>query len=289
MRFKFIHERQEQFPIRRMCKVLKVSPSGYYAWRDRRPGERAKENEKLVAEIREIHTQSRKTYGSPRVHFELVSRGFTASRNRVMRLMRTENISAQRKKKRIITTDSHHDYPIAPNLLNRDFKADRPNEKWLSDITYISTAEGWLYLAAILDMFSRKIVGWAMDDSLESGLVERAFLMAVQSRKHVQGLLHHSDRGSQYASALYRARLADYNIQVSMSRTGNCYDNSPMESFFSTLKGDQVHAQDYQTYQEAKTDIFSYIEGFYNRKRRHSSLGYLSPEDFEWQHFENLP
>ena len=202
--------------------------------------------------------------------------------------MRAENIGVYRKKRRKITTNSNHDYPIAPNLLNREFTAERPNQKWLGDITYIPTAEGWLYLAAILDLFSRKIVGWAMDDNMESHLVEQAFIMAIQNRKPPQGFLHHSDRGSQYASDLYRACLADYNIQVSMSRTGNCYDNAPMESCFSTLKCDRVHRQNYQTRQQAKTDIFRYIEGFYNRSRLHSSLGYLSPENFERQFFENL-
>lgn len=272
----------------RMCKVLEVSPSGYYAWRKRPVSQRVRENQELMEEISSIYTESGETYGSPRIHTELVDRGRVIGKNRVARLMRAEKIGVFPKKRRPITTNSKHDYPIAPNILKRAFHANRPNEKWLGDITYIRTGEGWLYLAAVLDMFSRKIVGWAMDDNLESQLVVKAFRMAAHIRKPPKGLLHHSDRGSQYASDVYQAYLADYNIQVSMSRTGNCYDNAPMESFFSTLKSDRVHRIDYQTRQEAKTDIFRYIEGFYNRTRRHSSLGYLSPDNFERQFFQNL-
>jgi len=268
---------------------MEVSTSGYYAWRDRPVSERAQANQKLVSEIRDIHVQSRQTYGSPRVHAELVARGFPVGKNRVARLMRVEDIRARRKKKRKITTDSQHPYPVAPNLLHRDFQAEAPNEKWLGDITFIPTAEGWLYLAAILDLFSRKIVGWAMDETLESILVEQAYQMAVQNRRPAAGLLHHSDRGSQYAGVAYQSLLSAYRMQVSMSDTGDCYDNAPMESFFSTLKCEQIHFQDYNTRVEAKTDIFAYIEGFYNRTRRHSSLGYLSPDEFERRYYDNLP
>jgi putative transposase len=288
MRYEFIDKYQKQFPVSRMCQVLEVSPSGYYAWRNRPVCQRVRENQELMVEIASIYTESGETYGSPRIHTELVDRGRMIGKNRVARLMRAEQIGVFPKKRRPITTNSKHDYPIAPNILNRAFHAERPNEKWLGDITYIRTGEGWLYLAAVLDMFSRKIVGWAMDDNLESQLVMKAFLMAARIRKPTKGLLHHSDRGSQYASDVYQACLADYHIQVSMSRTGNCYDNAPMESFFSTLKSDRVHRIDYQTRQEAKTDIFRYIEGFYNRTRRHSSLGYLSPDSFERQFFQNL-
>lgn len=269
--------------------MMEVSISGYYAWRDRPLSARAQANRELVEEIQAIHSQSRKTYGSPRIHAELVARGFRASQNRVARLMRAADIRAQRKKKRKRTTDSQHDHPIAPNWLNRDFQAEAPNQKWLGDITFIPTREGWLYLAAILDLFSRKVVGWAMEDTLESSLVEQAFHMAVQNRKHVHGLLHHTDRGSQYAGGLYQSLLAAHNMQVSMSDTGDCYDNAPMESFFSTLKCEQVHFQEYLTRADARTDIFAYIEGFYNRVRRHSSLGYLSPAEFERLYYDNLP
>jgi transposase InsO family protein len=287
-RYEFIEEHRGEFAVRRMCEVLGVSASGYYGWRNRPLSARARENQKLTVEIAEVHEASRKTYGSPRIYEELIARGRQMSKNRVARLMRAGKIAAKRKKQRKITTDSRHDYPIAPNLLNRNFTAECPNQKWVCDITYIPTAEGWLYLAAVMDLFSRKIVGWAMEATLESCLVEKAFRMAAKNRQPPKGLLHHSDRGSQYAGDLYRSLLADYNIIVSMSRTGNCYDNAAMESFFSTLKCDQVHAQNYQTRQEAKTDIFGYIEGFYNPVRRHSSLGYLSPLEFERRYYKNF-
>lgn len=288
MRYQFIQEHQNEFPVQRMCKVLSVSASGYYAWQTRPVSQRAQTNEKLLPTIRAIHSQSRKTYGSPRVQAELKECGFKVGKNRVARLMRLENLRGQRQKKQPRTTNSQHSHPVAPNRLNREFHASRPNEKWLADITYIPTAEGWLYLAVVLDLFSRKIVGWAFAASLESSLVEQAFCMAVQNRPTITGLLHHSDRGSQYAGDLYQRLLSDQRMQVSMSRTGNCYDNAPMESFFSTLKCEHVHFQKYRTRQEAQTDIFAYILGFYNRQRRHSSLGYLSPEEFEQRYYTNL-
>ncbi len=280
---------RHDYPIQRMCAVLGVSSSGYYAWCVRPVSSRAQANTALLTEIRAVYRTSRQTYGSPRVHADLVARGFSTSKKRVARLMRAANLRARQKTKRkVVTTESDHAFPVAPNRLNRDFAAQRPNEKWLTDITYIPTAEGWLYLAVVMALFSRKIVGWAMEATLASSLVEKAFLMAVANRRPVQGLLHHSDRGSQYAGAPYQTQLAVHHIQVSMSRTGNCYDNAPMESFFSTLKNEQVHLLDYQTRQEAKTDIFAYIEGFYNRTRRHSSLGYLSPEEFGREYYKSL-
>lgn len=288
MRYAVIESYCDRFPVQRMCQVFEVSPSGYYAWRDRPLSQRAQANAALVKEIKDIHEESRKTYGSPRVHAELLARGFTAGKNRVARLMRAANIRARRKQKGTRTTDSQHSYPVAPNLLQRDFTARRPNEKWLGDITYIWTAEGWLYLATIMDLYSRKIVGWAMQDSLASCLVEKALRMAVHKRRPEAGLLHHSDRGSQYAGEDYRLQLANYGLQASMSRTGNCYDNAPMESFFSTLKVEWVHFQNYANRKEARTDIFDYIEGFYNRTRRHSSLGYLSPVEFEQRYYASL-
>jgi len=284
-----VRAHRDEYPISRMCKVLNVSSSGYYAWCIRPLSRRAQANAALLTEIRAVYCASRQTYGSPRVHADLVARGFATSRNRVARLMRAASIRARRKTKRkVVTTDSQHAFPVAPNRLNQDFQAKRPNEKWLTDISYIPTAEGWLYLAVVMDLFSRRVVGWAMEATLESSLVEKAFQMAVQNRQNVHGLLHHSDRGSQYAGQLYQTRLAAYQIQVSMSRTGNCYDNAPMESFFSTLKNEHVHFQNYQTRAAAKTDIFAYIEGFYNRTRRHSSLGYLSPEEFEREYYKSL-
>lgn len=288
MRYQFVQDHQDEFPVQRMCKVLGVSASGYYAWQTRPVSPRAQANQKLLAEIRVIHNRSRKTYGSPRVHAELRDGDWLVGKNRVARLMRAEHLRGQRKRKQPRTTNSQHSHPVAPNHLNRDFHAARPNEKWLADITYIPTAEGWLYLAVVLDLFSRKIVGWAFSASLESKLVELAFRMAVHNQPTLTGLLHHSDRGSQYAGDAYQRLLSDQQIQVSMSRTGNCYDNAPMESFFSTLKCEHVHFQNYQTRQEAQTDIFSYILGFYNRQRRHSSLGYVSPEEFERRYYTNL-
>jgi len=288
MRYQFIQDHQNEFPLERMCKVLSVSASGYYAWQTRPVSQQAQANEKLLPMIRAIHSRSRKTYGSPRVHAELIADGLKVGKNRIARLMRRENLRGQRKKKQPRTTNSQHSHPVAPNRLNREFQASRPNEKWLADITYIPTAEGWLYLAVVLDLFSRKIVGWAFAATLESNLVEQAFCMAVQNRTTITGLLHHSDRGSQYAGDPYQRLLSDQQIQVSMSRTGNCYDNAPMESFFSTLKCEHVHFQNYRTRQEAQTDIFAYILGFYNRQRRHSSLGYLSPEEFERRYYTNL-
>jgi putative transposase len=289
MRYQFIQAHQDEFPVQRMCSVLGVSPSGYYAWQTRPVSQQVQANQKLMPAIRAIHIRSRKTYGSPRVHAELKADGVRVGKNRVARLMRAENLQGRRKKKQPRTTDSQHSHPVAPNHLNRDFQATRPNEKWLADITYIPTAEGWLFLAVVLDLFSRKIVGWAFADTLESCLVEQAFRMAVQDRPPlISGLLHHSDRGSQYAAGAYQQLLIDQQVQISMSRTGNCYDNAPMESFFSTLKCEHVHFQNYCTRQEATTDIFAYILGFYNRQRRHSSLGYLSPEEFERRYYTNL-
>jgi putative transposase len=288
MRYQFIQAHQDEFPVRRMCDLLGVSPSGYYVWRGRPVSARSQANQKLAMEIRAIHARSRGTYGSPRVHADLRLRGFWAGKNRVARLMRAENIQGRRPKKQPRTTDSQHSYPVAPNRLNRDFQAARPNQKWLADITYIPTAEGWLYLAVVLDLFSRKIVGWAFAATLESRLVEQAFRMAVQNRPVLTGLLHHSDRGSQYAGEAYQQLLLAQRVQVSMSRRGDCYDNAPIESFFSTLKCEHVHFQNYRTRAEAQTDIFSYIVGFYNRQRRHSSLGYLCPEEFEQRYYINL-
>jgi len=289
MRYMFIHAYQDEFPIRRMCQVLVVSLSGYYAWLRRPESAQTQANRKLVMEIRAIHARSRGTYGSPRVYADLQLRGFRVGRNRIARLMHLEKIYGRRRKKKFPrTTNSQHDYPVAPNRLNREFQAGRPNEKWLADITYIPTTEGWLYLAVVMDLFSRKIVGWAFSDNLESSLVEQAFQMAVQNAATLNGLLHHSDRGSQYAADAYQQILIAQHVQVSMSRRGDCYDNAPMESFFGTLKSECVHHRTYQTRQEAITDIFSYILGFYNRERLHSSLGYLSPEEFERRYYQTL-
>ena len=232
----------------------------------------------LVAEIRQIFEASGQTYGSPRVHAELAARGHKISRKRVERLMRDNGLAVPKRRKRTpFTTDSDHDLPVSPNLLDRKFEIDLPDRVWLADITYIQTDEGWLYLAGIKDMATREIVGWAMDDHLRAELCERALLMAIQRRQPPRGLIHHSDRGVQYASSSYRAILARHGFKQSMSHKGNCLDNAPMESFFGSLKTELVHRTRFRTRAEAKQAIFRWIETYYNRRRRHSSLGYLTP------------
>ena len=260
---------------------MEVSVSSYYAWRKRPDSKRKEENQQILEEMRVIHKQSRNTYGSPRMYVELKKQNIGCSENRVARLMRLHQIAAKRKRKFVVTTDSKHDLPVAENILNQDFQATQANEKWGTDITYIHTKEGWLYLAVVLDLFSRKIIGWSMDANMERWLVINALKMALQSRHPPKGLLHHSDRGSQYASNDYQQVLTDNSICCSMSRKGNCYDNAVMESFFATLKQELVYHRIYENRKEAKQDIFEYIQVWYNRKRSHSSLGYLSPEEFE--------
>jgi transposase InsO family protein len=237
LKYAFIAEHEQEFSIKRMCLVLGVSRSGYYAWRERSPSSREQADTTLLAEIRTAYQISRKTYGSPRIHAYLQRKGIVCGRNRVARLMRANHIVARRAfKHHPRTTQQCPGAKTAPNLLQREFSAKEPNRKWVSDITYIDTAEGWLYLASILDLYSRRIVGWAMAEKIDAGLVEKAWLMALSSRHPKTGLLHHSDRGSQYTSETYQNHLKDLHCQVSMSRTGNCYDNAVMESFFATLK-----------------------------------------------------
>ena len=286
MRYEFIENHREEFPVRRMCKVLAVSPGGYYAWR-RRPVSKLKmANEKLVEQIREIHVEFKGKYGSPRIHQELRDeKKILCSENRVARLMRENGIQAVHKRGVRVTTKSNPAHPVEPNLLDREFTAEKPNQKWTSDITYIRTKEGWLYLAVVLDLFSRRIVGWAMSKRITSALVVDALEMAIQQRKPDAGLLHHSDRGSQYTGKAYRELLSANEMLVSMSGKGDCWDNAPTESFFSSLKREQVHHKYYETRDSARTDIFSYIEAFYNRKRRHSTLGYYNPAAFEEIYF----
>jgi transposase InsO family protein len=260
---------------------MEVSVSGYYAWAKRPESERTRQNQQLLERIKHIHKQSRQTYGSPRVHVDLKKQGVVCSLNRVARLMQLNEIAAKRKRKFVVTTDSKHNLPVAENKLNQDFTASKPNQKWVTDITYIPTKEGWLYLAVVLDLFSRKVVGWAMDGNMETGLITNALKMALRTRKPPKGLLHHSDRGSQYASNAYQQLLTDYKITCSMSRKGNCYDNAVMESFFATLKQELIYHHHYQSHQQARQDIFEYMEVWYNRKRMHSTLSYLSPQEFE--------
>lgn len=264
-----------------MSKVLGVSRQGYYDWRGREPSKRDQENEELLEQIEQIHQESRQTYGSPRIHRELQAQGRTVGRGRVARLMRDHGIRAVQKRTSRRTTDSNHSFPVAKNLLARDFEAAAPNEVWLADITYVRTREGWLYLAAVLDVYSRKIVGWAMDRTMSRKLCIDALEMAVLNRQPPEGLVHHSDRGSQYASGDYQALLDEYGMTCSMSRKGDCWDNAPMESFFGTLKSESLHRYDFVTRNAARREIFEFIEIFYNRKRRHSTIDFMSPAEYE--------
>lgn len=267
-----------------LCLHLEVSPSGYYDWQKRRacPGPRALQDQALAQEIDRIHARSRQTYGSPRVREALRQKGRCHGRNRVARLMREKGLCGRQKGRyRVQTTDSNHDQPIAPNRLAQAPKATAPNQLWVADITYIQTQEGWLYLAAILDLYSRKIVGWAMSERIDTALVLRALAMALLHRNPPAHLLLHSDRGAQYASADYRRALGQAGLLASMSRRGNCYDNAAMESFWSTLKLELVYRRCFGTRAQARAQIFDYIEAFYNRQRAHSALAYLSPVDFE--------
>jgi transposase InsO family protein len=282
MSFRFIEDHRAVYPVRLMCAVLEVSPAGYYAWRERPVSARATSNSALLAEIRQVHRESGQRYGSPRVHAVLRAQGRDVSRGRIERLMHRHGIRAvMAPPRRVRTTDSRHNLPIAPNLIARDFTAAAPNRIWLADITYIPTAEGWLYLAAVMDLFSRKIVGWAMRDHMRTELASSALAMAIERQRPAAGLIHHSDRGVQYASHEYRNALAAASITASMSRKADCYDNAPMESFFHTLKTEHVHHRQYRTRAEAARDIFAFIEGFYNRTRLHSAIGYIAPIEME--------
>ena len=274
----------EEWPITIMCKVLEVSRSGFYAWRKRGESQCSKRQRQLVMTMKTIHlNRDMKCYGSPRMHRELVARGEKCSENTVARLMKANEIRSVTAKKFRVTTDSNHKNPVAENVLNREFKQENPDNVWLSDITYIWTGEGWLYLACVLDACSRKIVGWSMSNRLTKEMVLDALRMALCHRRpdRERSLLHHSDRGSQYASEAYRKLLRDEKIVCSMSRKGNCWDNATMESFFATLKKELVHQEFYATREEARRSVFRYIETFYNRVRRHSALNYLSPEQYE--------
>jgi transposase InsO family protein len=281
MKFEFILAEKASWPIAFMCDRLEVSKSGFYAWCGRPRSSRSLADQRLLAQIRVVHAESNGRYGSPRVHRELSAKGIQASKHRIARLMRENGLRGRRRRRFRHTTDSNHAMPIAPNTLARDFTAQAPNEVWVTDITYIATREGWLYLAAILDLYSRRVVGWSMSERMTRQLVLDALSMAVRARTPPVGLLHHSDRGSQYASADYRAALAAAGMECSMSRKGDCWDNAVAESFFSTLKAELVHEADWATRVEARTAIFEYLEVFYNRRRRHSSIGYVSPVAFE--------
>ncbi|MFC2023283.1 IS3 family transposase [Chloroflexota bacterium] len=281
MKFEFIEECRDEFPVRRMCETLEVSPSGYYAWRHRPPSAREMANRELVQRIEDVYNDAHGTYGSPRIYYELKEQSVGCSKNRIARLMRLRGLQAKQVRRYKSTTRRNKAHRAAPNLLRRDFGAERPDEKWLTDITYIGTGEGWLYLAAVLDLYARRIVGWAMDERMTAGLTIRALKMAIGQRRPGDGLIHHSDQGSQYTDGTYQTLLKDHGIQVSMNGVGTWYDNAPMESFFGTLKSELVHHRAYDTREEAKPDLFYYIEAFYNRRRRHSSIAYHSPVAYE--------
>jgi transposase InsO family protein len=281
MRCRAIRAHADWFPVTLMCHTLAVSLWGYYAWVARPESRRTAEDRQLLAAIRVIHAESRRTYGSPRVHATLQAQGQRIGEHRVARLMRTSAIRAKTVKKWRATTDSAHQYPVVPNTLNRQFAVAYPNRVWAGDITYVWTAEGWLYLAVVLDLYSRRVIAWGMGSRLTQQLATAALTMAVEHRRPASGVLHHTDRGAQYAATLYRELLAGHGLTASMSRRGNCWDNAVVESFFHTLKTELVHHRRYITREEARQDIFEWIEVFYNRTRRHSTLGYRSPAEFE--------
>jgi putative transposase len=282
MRFRLIEDHRDIWPVRVMCEALSVSPSGYYAWRSRRDSPRKIANRALLVDIRRVHAQHRERYGAPRIHAELRGAGQAVSRKRVERVMRQHGIRARAPRRyRVCTTDSKHSLPVAANLLEQNFVANQPNQVWLADITYIPTSEGWLYLAVILDLFTRKVVGWAMRQPMRAELTIAALTMAIQRQRPGAGLIHHSDRGSQYAAGEYRYILQAAAITQSMSRKGNCWDNAPMESFFGTLKTELVHHREYPDRNSPRRDLFAYVEGYYNRVRIHSAIGYISPEQAE--------
>ena len=268
MRFRLIEDHRDVWPVRVMCDALSISPSGYYAWRSRPESARKIANRERLSNIRRVHAEHRGRYGAPRIHAELRAEGQSVSRKRIERMMHRHGIRAYTPRRyRVCTTDSKHSLPVAENLLDRNFAAEKPDQVWLADITYIPTGEGWWYLAVILDLFTRNVVGWAMRDHMRAELTMAALTMAIQRRRPGPGLIHHSDRGSQYAAA----------ITQSMRRKANCWDNAPMESFCGTLKTELVHQRDYPDRDAARRDLFAYIEGYYNRQRIHSAIGYITP------------
>ena len=281
MRYDFVERHRGRWPVRTMCRVLAVSPGGYYDWRGRPKSDRAQKCEALVVAIEAVHSEVKACYGSPRIHAELVIRGHACCVNTVAKLMRQRGMVAKSKRKFRCTTDSNHDRPVAENVVNREFRPVAANRTWTADITYVATGEGWLYLAAVEDLYSRRIVGWSMGERIDSRLVVDALEMALARRLPGAGLVAHSDRGSQYASEHYQRLLAGHGIVCSMSRRANCWDNAPMESFFASLKKELTRGESFATRAEARAELFEYIEVLYNRLRRHYSLGYLSPAEYE--------
>jgi putative transposase len=277
VKYAWIDGQRDAYPLQALCDLLGVSTSGYADWKACGGPTHWLSDEQLLALIRSVHAQYKQAYGSPRITDELKERGIPVSRERVRRLMKANGIRARHKRRYKATTDSKHALPVAPNLLDRQFETSAPDLVWTADITYIATREGWLYLAVVMDLYTRMIVGWSMDSRMTRELVMNALRMARFHCKPKPGLLHHSDRGSQYCSGDYQALLAEYGMVASMSRKGNCWDNAPMESFFNSLKNERVFHEDYTTREQAKQDLFDYIEVFYNRRRRHSALRYKSP------------
>lgn len=283
MRFRFIEAEKACFPVALLCRLLQVSRSGYYAWRHRKPSKRAQEDQRLLPQIRAAHRRGREEYGSPRVHRELVEGKVPVQvgRHRVARLMRQDGLVGRKKRRFVVTTKSDPRLEVAPNLLQRNFKVDRPNKVWVGDITYVRTWQGWLYLAVLVDLFSRRVVGWATSSHIDTALTLEALQMALSRRDVPAGLIHHTDRGSQYASGDYRKALREAGMVCSMSRKGDCFDNAVAESFFSTLEWELLSQRVFVTRQRARAALFDYIEVFYNAERRHSYLDYASPIDFE--------
>jgi len=281
MKYAAIDSMRQQFPISMLCQLLEVSTSGYHEWRCRKPSARRRANERLVTQIRVLHAESFGSYGSPRIHAALIRRGQSVGRERIRRLMQENQIVGRHRRKRCRTTDSNHALPVAPNLLNQNFDCEALNTVWLADISYLPTGQGFLYFAGMKDLCTKKIVGWSMSATIDAKLVVDALVMAFTRQQPPAGLVVHSDRGSQYASADFRAMLKQYGMRQSMSRRGNCYDNAPMESFFSSLKGEYLEHQRFATHEAARAAVFAYVETFYNPIRLHSSIGYQPPNEFE--------
>ena len=281
MKFTLIQAEKANHDVAVMCRVLGVSRQGFYAWQNRAPSKRSCRDKSLTHQIRSSFTESQGRYGSPRIYRDLQAQGCSTSRKRVARLMKQHGLQARRRRRFVRTTDSKHGFRIAPNRLARDFRPAGPNQAWAADITYVGTKQGWLYLAVVIDLYSRKVVGWAMERFIDRRLALSALRMAIEARQPAAGLVHHSDRGVQYACGEYQRVLADAEIVASMSRKADCWDNAVVESFFSTLKEELVYRYEFATAADARTAIFEYLEGFYNRRRRHSTLGYLSPLEYE--------
>ncbi len=281
MRFRFIEAEKANYPVGLMCRLLRVARSGYYAWRRRPESNWSRTEKRVIVEVRSVFEASRRRYGSPRIHIELKKAGRGIGRHRIARILRIQGLQARKRRRFVATTDSGHTLPIAPNLVKRDFAAVAPNKVWVGDVTFIPTLEGWLYLAVLLDLFSRRVVGWALSDKNDEALTLAALQMAIQQRAPAPGLTHHTDRGTTYASTEYQDVLRRHGIRCSMSRKANCLDNAVAESFFSTLKTECTARVTFPTRAAARADVFEYVAGFYNSTRRHSTIRYQSPMEYE--------